>query len=350
MFFKKPTGLLGIDISSTSVKLLELASQSGGYKVKSCGIVPLAPNAVVDKDIKHIDVVGDAIRQLVKKTRPGTKFAACAVGGSSVITKVVQMPADLNEDELEGQIEAEADRYISHSIEEVNLHFEVIGSNASDPELNDVLLAACRSENVDLYIEALEMGGLQGRVVDVQSYALERAFTLVAPQIPGQGIDESIALVDIGANTTTFCVLRDGKIVYARDQAIGGQKLTEEIQRKYGMSFEEAEIAKREGGLPDDYVDSVLMPFAEALVAQISRGLQFFFSASQFTEVNHVILCGGSAQLMNLREFVEGKVGAPVMIANPFENIAVGGKLSKFVSENAASLMVASGLALRSFD
>lgn len=345
MFQKKLPPLVGVDISSSAVKLLELGGGVGGYRVKTAGMAPLPPNAVVEKEIKHLEVVGDTIRQLVKNARPSTKYAAVAVGGSSVITKIIQMPQGLSEYELEMQIEAEADRHIPFPLDEVNIHFEELGPSSSSSEYVDVLLAASRSDNVDTYIDALGLGGLDVKVVDVEAFALEKAFELVSP-----GGGAIMALVDIGATITNLCVIKDNQVIYTRDQQIGGLQLTEAIQRQFSMSFEEAEAAKRQGSLPENYSADVLMPFAEGLVQNISRSLQFFYSASQHSQISQVVLAGGTSQIAELREVVEGNIGIPVGLANPFSGMKISSKANEVLNLNPAGFMVSLGLALRSFD
>ena len=225
LFSKKSASVIGIDVSSTAVKLLELSGSAGKYRVESYSVEPLPPNAVVEKNITEVEAVGDTIRRAVKRAQTKNKFAALAVAGSAVITKVITMPADLSNDELASQIELEADQYIPYSLDEVNLDFEVIGPSESDPDRVDVLLAASRSENVDVRVAAAEIGGIECKIVDVEAFALENAFSLLASEMPTGGIGETIALVDIGATMTTLSVLSDLKIIYAREQVFGGKQL-----------------------------------------------------------------------------------------------------------------------------
>ncbi len=347
---KKPP-LLGLDISSTAVKLLELSRSSGRYRVESYAVEPLAPNSVVEKNIADVDAVGESIRRAVKRAGTRTRDAAVAVAGSAVITKVITMNASLKEDEMEDQIRLEADQYIPYPLEEVNLDFEILGPSAKNPETVDVLLAASRSENVDMRVAALEIGGLTARIVDVEAYALENAFGLFAEQLPDGGRDQTIAVVDVGATMTTLNVLHDLKIIYTREQVFGGKQLTEEIMRRYGLSYEEAGMAKRQGGLPDNYVPEVLEPFKEAMTQQVSRSLQFFFSSSQHNSVDRIVLGGGSASIQGIDEVIESKLGVETSIANPFANMSLSPRVKpQALSNDAPALMIACGLALRSFD
>jgi type IV pilus assembly protein PilM len=344
--------VLGLDISTTAVKLLELSKTAGGgYRVENYAVEPLPPNSVIEKNISDVEAVGEAIRRAVKRSGSKLKFAAAAVAGSAVITKVISMPASLSEDDMESQIELEADQYIPYPLEEVNLDFEIIGPSENEADRVDVLLAASRTENVEVRVDAIAMAGLQSKVIDVEAYAMENAFSLIAEQMPDHGIDKTIAVVDIGATMTTLNVLYDLKTIYTREQVFGGKQLTEEIQRRYGLSYEEAGMAKRQGGLPDNYIPEVLEPFKEAMAQQVSRSLQFFFSSSQYNSVDQIVLAGGSSSIPGVDALIEEKLGVPTTIANPFANMTIAPKIKAQVLKNdAPALMIACGLALRSFD
>ena len=347
---KASTAKLGIDISSTSVKLLELSRSGNRYKVEAYSVEPLPANAVVEKNITDVEGVGDAIAKVLARSKSGVKNAAVAVAGSAVITKTIEMDSALNEDEMESQIKVEADQYIPYPLDEVSIDFEVQGEVDNAPERVEVLLAACRNENVELRSDVLEIAGLVPKVVDVEAYAIERAFGLVADQIEG-GEDQTVVIVDIGSTMTTLSVLHDGRTIYTREQLFGGKQLTEEIQRRYGLSFEEAGLAKKQGGLPDDYEPEVLEPFKEAVVQQVARSLQFFFSSSQYNDVDHILIAGGTASISGLAELVQDKVGTSTTVANPFVDMAISPRVNaSILSNDAPALMIACGLALRSFD
>jgi type IV pilus assembly protein PilM len=306
---------------------------------------------VVEKNINDAEAVGDIVKKVLGKSRAGSRLAAVAVAGSAVITKTIQMNAGLSEQELEDQISVEADQYIPYPLDEVAIDFEVLGESETNSEQVDVLLAACRRENVELREDALEIGGLTTKVVDVEAYSIERAFGLVREQLDDGGDDLTVAIVDIGSTMTTLSVLADSKTIYTREQLFGGKQLTEEIQRRYGLSVEEAGLAKKQGGLPDDYEREVLGPFKEAVVQQVARSLQFFFSSSQYNEVDCVVLAGGVASTPDIAELVQEKVGIQTLIANPFAEMTLGTKVNaSALSNDAPSLMIACGLAMRSFD
>ncbi|RCH07428.1 type IV pilus assembly PilM family protein [Pseudomonas aeruginosa] len=246
---KKANTLLGIDISSTSVKLLELSRSGGRYKVEAYAVEPLPPNAVVEKNIVELEGVGQALSRVLVKAKTNLKSAVVAVAGSAVITKTIEMEAGLSEDELENQLKIEADQYIPYPLEEVAIDFEVQGLSARNPERVDVLLAACRKENVEVREAALALAGLTAKVVDVEAYALERSYALLSSQLGADTDQLTVAVVDIGATMTTLSVLHNGRTIYTREQLFGGRQLTEEIQRRYGLSVEEAGLAKKQGGL-----------------------------------------------------------------------------------------------------
>ena len=351
LFKRTKPPLVGLDISSSAVKLLELSRSGSRYRVESYAVEPLPPNSVVEKNITDIEAVGEAIRRAVKRSGSRTRHAAVAIAGSSVITKIIPMPASMSDDEMESQIEFEADQYVPYPLEEVNLDFEVIGPSEKNPDTVDVLLAACRSENVDMRNAACETGGIETQVMDVESFASENAFALLADQIPDQAISKTVAVIDVGATMTTLNVMHDLKSIYTRDTVFGGKQLTEEIMRRYGLSYEEAGMAKRQGGLPENYVTDILEPFKEAMAQQASRSLQFFYSSSPHSKVDHLILAGGSASIPGVDELIQERLGVETSIANPFASMSLSAHVKpQTLSNDAPALLIACGLALRSFD
>jgi type IV pilus assembly protein PilM len=303
---------------------------------------------VVEKNISDEEAVADAIRQVISQSKCKIKDAAVAVAGSAVITKLIEMPAGLDDDALESQITIEADQYIPFPLDEVSIDFEVQGPVEDNPDQVNVLLAACRRENVESRAGVLEAAGLNPKIVDVEAYTIERAYPLLAERWEDQQ-EQLVAIVDIGATMTTLSVLSNGNTIYTREQLFGGKHLTEEIQRRYGLSFAEAGLAKKQGGLPDDYEDEVLAPFKDAVVQQVTRSLQFFFSSSQYNEVDHIVLAGGVAAIDGLPELIQERLGTLTTIANPFAGMSVASRVNTVsLTNDAPSLMIATGLALRS--
>jgi type IV pilus assembly protein PilM len=347
---KKPV-ILGLDISSTSVKLLELEQDGENYIVKSLAVEPLPDNAVVEKNFQDVGAIGETIQKAVKRSGTKAKMAAVAVAGSAVITKIINMPANLSENELEQQIQLEADQYIPYPLEEINLDFEVIGPTANNPDSVDVLLAASRSENVENRTDALDIGGLKAKIVDVEAYTVENVAPLLTAQMEDSGKDKIIAIIDIGATMTSLNVIENDNLIYTREQNFGGKQLTEEIMRRYGLAYEEAGRLKKSGGLPDNYIPEVLEPFKETIAQQVSRFLQFFYTSGQHNSVDLIALAGGCASIPAIDELVESQLGIKTVIANPFANMSLSSKVNpQALSKDAPSLMIACGLALRSFD
>lgn len=352
MFGRNKAPLLGIDISSSVVKVLELSRKSGKYTVESYAVEPLPLNAVIESRIENKDEVAGAIKRAVKRSGTKAKEAAVAVSANSAITKIISYPASLSEKELEDQIMMEAETLIPYPLEEVRLDFEILGRSSTDVDEVDVLLAASRSENVDARTEVLEKAGLIPKIVDVEAYTMENSFSLVSKQLMNNGQGLTVAVVDIGANITTLHVLVDGQIVFTREQTFGGNMLTEEIERHYGLSYQEAGRAKKENNLPDDYNLKVLDPFKQAMTTTVTRALQFFFSASaQYQSIDHVVLSGGCASIQGVDAMIAEETGTSTSIANPFSDMTIGGRVSiQALSNDSPSMLIACGLAMRNFD
>jgi len=326
---------------------------SGGqYRVESYAAEATPPNSINEKAIVDANAVGDAIKRAVKRSGARAKEAAVAISGDAAITKVIQMPRTLSENELEGQVEMQADQYIPFPMEEVSFDYEVIGPSEKDPDMLDVLLVATRSENVEQRIAACAAAGLTAKIVDVEAFALENACRLLTHQMEDGGLGRVIAVVDFGASSTTFSVLRDLKVIYTRDFAFGGQQLTEEVMRTYGLSMEEAGRAKKEGGLPGNYETEVLSPFIDDMCQQVSRSLQFFLASGAGREQpEQIVICGGCANISGAAEMIQSRVGIKAERGDPLGQMKISQKAkAQSVKKDATALLTACGLALRSFD
>ncbi len=351
LFSKKKPALLGVDISSSAVKVLELSKSGDALRVERYAVEPLPQNAVVEHKIAEVEAVSEAIERAIKRSGSRHKHVAVAVPAASVITKTIKMPAAMSDNDRQAQIEMEADHYIPYPLDEVNLDFCVLGASESNPEEVDVLMAACRKEVVDDYLAVVQTSGLVPSVVDIETYAMESAYGLLAAHMPGGGLEKTLAMLDVGAVTTNINVVHNNRSVYTRDHVFGGRQLTEEIQRRYGLSYEEAGLAKKQGGLPDNYQTDVLRPFMEAMCQEIMRALQFFYSASPFNSVDQIVLAGGCAQIAGIDELVAARIGVPAIVANPFASMSLNSRIKpQLLSNDAPSLMICTGLALRSFD
>lgn len=342
--------MVGIDIGSHEVKAILLSKTADGYKMLSHAAVPVKKGAINDHDIRDVDAVIECLR-LVKRALPkSVRYAAVAVSGSAVMTKVIYMDASLSEEEMEVQIEIEADNLIPYSLDEVSIDFEILNVNNTDPSKVDVLLSACRTDIIDTKVDALSEVELETKVVDVEGYALGRAVELVLAQLPESVGQKVVAMVDIGANMTTFCVVESGETTFIREQAFGGELFTQSILSFYGMSYEQAEKAKIEGDLPRNYMFEVLAPFQSQLLQQVKRTLQIYCTSSGKDKVDYLVLCGGTSKLEGITHLLTNELGIHTIIADPFQGrLHADESIKKVLQPNIGKYMVACGLALRSY-
>jgi type IV pilus assembly protein PilM len=349
----KTPALIGVDISSSYVKMVELKElpQKTGLMLECYSTYPLPKDAVSDGNINNLDAVAESLQHAWRNLGSRVKNICLALPAAAVTTKKILLPAGMSEDDLEFQVESEANQYIPFPLDEVNLDFQVIGLSPNNPDEVEVMLAASRKANVEDRVATAQVAGLNAVVMDVEVYAAERAFELVCSQLPNNAQDKCVALVDIGTNSTSVNVLRNGQSLYIRDQQIGGGQLTRQIEAMFGMSEEEAEAAKRSGNLPDNYESSVLTPFIDNMVMEIYRLLQIFFTSTQYSEVDYIVLAGGCAVLPGLDDAVANKTQVVTMVANPFALMTLSDRIkSRQLQLDAPSLMVACGLAMRRLD
>jgi type IV pilus assembly protein PilM len=343
--------MMGLDISSSSVKMVELSQdKSGNLVLEHCAIVPLERGWITDGNIEKFDEVADAVRRLIKKSGTKTKNVAMALPPSAVITKKIILPGGLSDQELEMQVEAEANQYIPFPLDEVSLDFCIVGPSSNSTGDIEVLIAASRREKVQDIQGLAEAAGLKPVIVDVESYASRLATGRLIEGLPNQGRDSIVALFEVGALTTSMQVIRNDEILYDRDQAFGGAQLTQLIVRQYGFSLEEAESKKRSGELPDDYESTVLRPFLDSMVQEVGRALQFFFTSTPHNRVDYVMLAGGSAALPGLTAAVTQHTTFACSVVNPFEGMEMGSSIRlKKMAREAPSYLTSCGLALRRF-
>src|SRR4030095_4671588 len=328
-FFKtKSPSLIGVDIASTSIKLIELSQTGKGtYRLERYAIEALPKDTVTDGNIVNLDQVSDALKRGWKRLGSRNRNIAMSLPAAMVITKKIIVPAGQKEEELELTVEAEANQYIPFALDEVNLDFQILGPAPNNPDEVEVLIAASRKEKVEDRGAIADSAGLKPRVRHVESYATQEVFGLIAPSLPANGRDQNIALVDIGAHVTHFYVLRNNQFLFSRDQAFGGNQLTQDIQRAFNLSPEEAESAKKNQGLPENYDADVLTPFMETLALEITRALQFFFTSTSYNQVDQLVLAGGCALLPGLDDLVAKRAGVGTIVANPFTSMQTSARI-----------------------
>ena len=351
LFKAKMPPLIGADISSSAIKMVEIGESGKGiYRVERYAIEPLPKDSVVEGNINNLDAVSDALKRCHKRLGSNIKNLALALPNAAVISKKIMVPAGQTEDDLELQVETEANQYIPFALDEVNLDFQVLGPAPNSEDI-EVLIAASRKEKIIDRLAVAESAGLKATVMDVDMFAAQTAFELIESQFPDRGKDQNIAVVDVGSSIMAVNVLRNDQSIYMREQPFGGNQLTQEIQNKFGLSPEEAEAAKRAGGLPENYESDVLQPFMDMMGLEVARALQFFFTSTQYNQVDYLVLAGGCAVMPGLADVVRGRTQVETLVANPFAGMAQSTLVRpKSLLADAPSLMVACGLALRRFD
>lgn len=352
LFSKKNPPLVGLDISSSGVRLVEL-SETGknDYRLERCASEALPRGAVVDGNIENIEQVSEAVRRVFKKSGTRSRQVALGLPPAAVITKKIVLFGGGGEDELEVQVETEASQYIPFALEEVSLDFDVIGPAQSSPDDVEVLLAATRKEKVEDRVAAVEAAGLKPMVMDVDSYAARAAVARVASQLKNGGAGQIIALFQMGSQVTHVSILLDGQTIYEREQPFGGDQLTQDIARAYGLPFEDAEARKIAGGLPEGYEQDLLRPFRESAALEVTRAIQFFFTSTPYTHIDHIFLAGGCANIRGLQEIVTERSKVTTAVVSPFMGMAFGPEVNENpVRDDAPAFLVACGLAMRRVD
>ena len=350
LFGKRREPVIGLDIGSTSVRLLQLSSQGSGYRIDHYAIEPLGEDLVVDKVVRDVEAISDVISRVVKASGTRAKSCAIAVSGSAVFTKMISLPANLATVDIESQVQIEANQYVPFPLDEVSLDFEVLGPAPRNEEMIDILLAASKSENVESRQDALDNVGLKAKVVDVEAFAIANAFEQIRKR-DGINRSEAVGLFDIGFNLTTLLVIKGGRVIYIRDHPFGGHQLKDETQRRYKMTVEQASFFERNEPPPDDFEKEVLEPFQINVVHQISRALQFYASSKEYSNISTIYLSGGVASLKGLASMVQQELGVTTRAADPITGMDIAPNVAvTSIKRNAPNLMIAMGLALRGFD
>lgn len=357
MKFRKPSfsflrpklqPLIGVDITGSAVKLLEIHPLGKKLQVVSYGVAPLELGAVSDRRIVDYKSVVKSIKQVMQRTEPSTKRAAVALPATSVITRTLNLPRNLSNKELENQIYLEADQHIPYPLAEVALDFQRLPPINENDDTQPILLVASRKELTVQLDNLLLDADLEPVAIDVESFATERAINLILEKLPAKEQSQLVAVADIGASSSTFSVLDKGEIIYSRDFSFGGKQLTEEIQRAFGLSRGQAGYAKKTGKLPPEYKTEILQPFIGSAIQQIDRQQQLFYSNSSYQSIDKLLLAGGSSAIEGLPKQVEDLLGVPTFIANPFMDMLLGEKVNaQALAQDAPAMVVACGLALR---
>lgn len=343
--------LVGLDISTSSVRLVELSDAGkDGVRLERCASEPLPRGAVSDGNIENMEQVVEAVRRLIKKSGTRAKHVALGMPPAAVITKKIVLPAGMSEEQLEVQVESEAAQYIPFALDEVSLDFDVIGPVANSVDDIEVMLAAARREKVEDRVAIAESAGMKAQVMDIESYAARAALDRITAQMPDGGAGQMIALFQIGAVSLQISVMLDGATVYEREQPFGGNSLTQDIVRSYGLAFEEAEARKKSGDLPENFQSDVLAPWLEGAALEVTRAIQFFFTSTPFTKIDQIFLAGGCAVLPGLLEIIASRTRISSAVVSPFKGMQLAsGVREQALRSDAPAYLVACGLAMRRF-
>lgn len=356
LFSRSNEGLIGIDISATGIKLVELSHSRSGYDLKSMAMVPLPRDAIVENTVIDSMAVSQALLDAIEIAHPSTRKAAIAVSGNAVIIKTVTMPTT-TEFELETQIEFEADQHVPYDIDDVYLDFQILGEVADNHNEMEVVLAACKREVIDDYQLVLSEAGIEAKCVDCSVFALENAYEISSQDSENSNDDllddegaPAVALVNIGANLVNVNILIKGQMAFVRDQFYGGQNLTEEIQKEHNLSYQAAEEMKLERF--SEISPEALENFYVGLTSELVRSLDFYAANHAENPVQKLLLSGGSALIPDIASELEQRLGIEAEVLNPFLNIKASSRKfdADYLNKIGPSMVVPIGLAMRSFD
>ncbi len=352
LFGQSSPPLLGLDISTSGVRLVELSDTGKGQlQLDRFAFEALPRGAVVDGNIENIEQVADAVRRAMAKSGTKIKHVAMGMPPASVITKKIILPQGLSEDQLEVQVESEAAQYIPFALDEVSLDFDVIGAVEGSEEDMEVMLAASRREKVEDRVAVAEVAGLKVSVMDIESYAARSAMHRVVEQQEAASPDQIVALFQIGTQVTHISVLQGSETIYEREQPFGGNQLTQDIVRTFGLSYEEAEAKKKSGDLPPNYQSDLLTPFLESAALEVTRAIQFFYTSTPYTHIDQLYLAGGCALIPGLLDIIAARTKMSSTVISPFKGMTLGpGVRESQLRAEAPAYLVACGLAMRRFD
>jgi len=348
--FSRSKNVIGLDIGSSHVKVLELElTKSGGRRLVNFGMVRLPPEAIVDGAVMNTNAVVDAIREIINRQRIKTRDVVASVSGHSVIIKRINLPV-MTPEELDESIQWEAEQYIPFDVNDVNIDVQILDAKGDEAGQMEVLLVAARKELINEYVSLIHEAGLVPSVIDVDAFAVENAYELNYDLT-----EETIALVNVGASTVNINVLRNGVTAFTRDVGMGGRQVTEEIQRSLNISFEEAEAMKVGGDERDanavvpEEIEGVIRTVSESIATEIHRSLDFYLSTAAGDRLARIYLSGGGARTPGLGTAISRLTHTNIEILDPFRRIEVDERIfnPRVLQDSAPQAAVAVGLALR---
>jgi type IV pilus assembly protein PilM len=345
MLFQRKKDILGIDIGSSSVKLVQLKQQKNGYSLVNLGLLPLPPEAIVDNALMDSSSIVESVKNLIKSLNIKDKEIACSVSGNSVIIRKILLPA-MPPEELEDQIQWEAEQYIPFDVNDVNIDFQLLAQDENDLSKMNVLLVASKKDIINDYTTVFSEAGLKLVVMDVDSFAVQNIFEFNYDTDP----DEVYALINVGASIMNINIVRGGISLFTRDVQMGGTLYTEEIQKQFALSRDDAERVKLTGDIQEpERLSDVIDRINDTLAIEIRRSLDFYNSNASDGKISKVFLSGGCSKTSKLAEAVSERLGMPVELLNPFQKIKFSEKEfdPEYLQAIAPLMTVVTGLATR---
>lgn len=346
--FAKKKDLVGIDIGSSSIKLVQLIHEKGGYCLVNAGIQPLPPEAIVDNSLMDTAAIAYAIKSLTSSLGIKTKDVVCSISGNAVIIRKISLPVASNE-ELEDQIGWEAEQYIPFDINDVNLDFQIMGPDLIDPAKMQVLLVASKKDITEDYITLFAEAGLQLNILDVDAFALQNCY-----EINNLQLEEVVALVNIGASTININVVKDGHSLFTRDIQIGGNQYKVELQKQLGVNADEAEKMKLLSAYHiNSPIGEMINRINESIAQEIRRSIDFYNSSAAGDErVLKICITGGCSKISGIQETIANRLGLEVEHLNPFARLKQPDKAfdQEYLQEIAPLMSICVGLAIRRKD
>lgn len=350
MAFGGKKGLIGLDIGTSSLKVAELKDTKKGYTLENFGMVSLPPEAIVDGALMNSPAIVEAIETLISERKIKTKDVATSVSGSSVMIRKITLPV-MTEEELDEQIQWEAEQYIPFNISDVNLAYEVL--NPGDDEGNmEMLLVAAKKDMINDYLAVITEAGLNPVIVDLDAFSVLNAYEINYQIME----NEILALVNIGSSIVNMVIGKGGNYLFSRDVTVGGNLYTEEIMKELSVSYEEAELLKLGGAATGETeavmrqeVEAVIRRVSDQIASEIAKSLDFFQATASDEQISKIWLTGGGCSVSGLAEIIQQKQNVPVEIVDPFRNLERNPKLfdPAYLEQIGARATVVIGLALR---
>ncbi len=345
MILGRKKGVIGLDVGSSSIKLVELGESKTGFKLQNLGMLPLPPEAIVDGALMDSVTIIDTIRELIAQTKTRTKDVITSVSGHSVIVKKITLPV-MSETELEESIQWEAERYIPFDINDVNIDFQIFGSSAENPEVMDVVLVAAKKDIINDYVSVITEAGLNPVIIDVDAFAIENMLAI------NYEIEKDETAAIVRSSITNINILKNNMTAFTRDIFKGGNQITEEIQRQLHVDYDEAEkikVGSKMDATSQPIIQNVLKEASESLALEIGNSIEFFQSTSTYEKINKLYLSGGGAKIKDFDIILQQQIGIPVEIVNPFKKIEYSEKHFdlEYLREIGPLMAVGVGLATR---